>query len=190
VYVNQTNLNGKLRKKLEPSKNLGVAWPAQSPPLEFPWSRSKSLQPITNLVQITNYTSPNYTDRPQVNINYWTFFHRSRFLNNLSLPWKKRIALKFSLYWIYFLHLGFLTACTCPENRVSLKFFAVLNIFFTIQDFWEVRLPWKTELPSSLYWIHFLHSGVSSNLRLPWKTELPGNFHCMEYTFCIQNLSN
>jgi len=36
VYVNQTNLNGKLRKKLEPSKNLGVAWPAQSPPLRIP----------------------------------------------------------------------------------------------------------------------------------------------------------
>ena len=32
------------------------------------WSRSDSLQPFTTLVQITQYTSPNYTDNPQVNI--------------------------------------------------------------------------------------------------------------------------
>jgi len=33
------------------------------------WSRSKSLSPVTTLVQITQCTSPNYTDHPQVNIH-------------------------------------------------------------------------------------------------------------------------
>jgi len=37
AYVNQTNLNGKLRKKLGgpnggPRKNLGGPWPTQPPP--------------------------------------------------------------------------------------------------------------------------------------------------------------
>ena len=89
------------------------------------------------LVQVTNYTSPNCTDRPQVNIycieNFFTV-HDSWATcacpETTELPWH------FSLYWIYFLHSGFLTTFTCPENRVSLKFFTVLNIFFTIQDFW------------------------------------------------------
>jgi len=43
AYVNQTNLNGKLRKNLEapnggPSKNLGGAWPTQASPENSHWS--------------------------------------------------------------------------------------------------------------------------------------------------------
>ena len=50
---------------------------------------------------------------------YWKLFHRSGFLSNMRLPWKTQFAL---------------------------KIFAVLNIFFSIQDFWPtLRLPKKTE---------------------------------------------
>ena len=92
------------------------------------WSRSKSLWPMTTLVQITHHTSPNYANRPQLNIH-------------------------------------------------------CIQIFFTVHDF--CACPEKTELPwnFSLYWIHFLHSGVLSNLRLLWKTELPWNFSL--YWICI-----
>ena len=116
------------------------------------------------------------------------------------MPWK------ILLYWIYFLHSGFLSTCACPENRVALEFFTVLNILFTFRIFEQValalksrgcpeftvlnvdflysgflsnlRLPWKTELPwnFSLSWNIFHYSGFLSNLRLPWKQSLPWNF--------------
>ena len=100
------------------------------------WSRSKSLQPITTLVQITHYTSPNYTDPPRwtYTVLHWihrTFFHCSGFLSNLRLPWK----IKFVL-----------------------KIFTVLNIFFTIQDFWAtLRLPWKTEFALKIFTVLNIH---------------------------------
>ena len=65
------------------------------------------------------------------------------------------------------------------KTEFSVKFFTVLNIYFTNQDFWAtLRLPWKTELPwkFSLCWNIFYHSGFLSNLRLPWKQSLPWKF--------------
>ena len=91
---------------------------------------------------------------------YWKFFHRSGFLSNMRLPCKTEFAL---------------------------KYFTVLNIFFTFRILSNLRLPWKTELPGkfSLYWISiFYHSVLLSNLRLPWKTELPW-IHCIENIFFI-----
>jgi len=74
------------------------------------------------------------------------------------------------------------------KTEFPLKFYTVLNIFFTIQDFWAtLYFPWKTEgALNSQYWLYiFYHSGVLSNLRLPWKTELPWYFHCIKHVFCI-----
>jgi len=91
---------------------------------------------------------------------YWKFFHRSGFLSNMRLPCKTEFAL---------------------------KYFTVLNIFFTFRILSNLRLPWKTELPGkfSLYWTYiFYHSVLLSNLRLPWKTELPW-IHCIENIFFI-----
>ena len=70
------------------------------------------------------------------------------------------------------------------KTEFPLKFFTVLNIFFTIQDFWATLcLPWKIGLPwnFSLYWIYFLHSGILSNLHaLPLK-----NRGCPEFSVLI-----
>ena len=138
------------------------------------------MQPIMTLVQIPNYTSPNCTDRPQVNVHCIEhFFTVHEFWATCACPGKTELPWKFSLCWIYFSHSGFLTTSACPENRVSLKFYTVLNIFFTIQDFWATLcFPWKTEgALNSQYWLYiFYHSGFLSNLRFPSKTELPWNF--------------
>ena len=52
------------------------------------------------------------------------------------------------------------------QFALALKFFTVLNIFFTIQDFWAIcACPEKQSVP----WVHwieyvFYHSGILSNL--------------------------
>jgi len=141
------------------------------------------------------------------------FFHRSRFLRNLRLPWN------FSLYWIYFLHSGFLTTCASPENsfpwnfslywiyfyhsrflsnfalalnnRVAQKFFTLLNTLFYIQDFWatcacpeEQSAPWNF----SPYGIYFLPFRILEQLGLALKKQsCPEIFHCIEIYFIIQD---
>jgi len=94
------------------------------------WSRLKSLQLITTLVQITNYPSPNYTDHPQVDTHC--------------------IEKCFTVH-------DFRATCACPENfhcieytcyiqnflqlALALKIFTVLNILFTFRIFYNLRLP-------------------------------------------------
>jgi len=78
--------------------------------------------------------------------------------------------------WIYLIENFF----TLPwKTEFAVKFSTVLNIFFTIQDFWATcACPEKQSLPwnFSLHWVYFYHSRFLSNLRLPWKQNLPWNF--------------
>jgi len=99
----------------------------------------------TALAQITRIA-------PKCITLYWKFFHSSRFLRNLRLPWK---------------------------NRVTLKIFTVVNILFTFRIFNNSRLPWKQSFPwnFSLYWIYFLLFRIFEQLALALKkTELPRKF--------------
>ena len=111
------------------------------------WSRSKSLWPITTLLQITHYTRPNYTDRPQVNINCIEHF--------------------FTVHYFW-------ATCACPEkNRVALKIFTVVNnVLFTFRICNNFRLTCKQSFPwnFSLYWIYFLLFRIFEQRRLPWKS--------------------
>ena len=66
-----------------------------------------------------------------------------------------------TLHWKSFHSSRFWATCACPEkNRVALKIFTVVNILFTFRIF--------------------------NNFRLPWKQTFPEIFHCIEYTFYIQ----
>jgi len=98
----------------------------------------------------------------------------------MRLPWKTECAWYFSLYWIYFLHSGFLSTFALGlKNRVCPDIFHCIEYTFCIQDFWaNLRLTWKTAcaLYFSLYWIYFLHSWFLSNFRLTWKTECARKF--------------
>ena len=83
------------------------------------------------------------------------FFTVQDFWETCACPEKQGLPWKFSLYWIYLLHSGFLS---------------------------NLHLPWKTECAlNSLHWIYiFYHSRFLSNLRLPWKQSCFAFFHCIE----------
>ena len=132
------------------------------------WSRLQTTLPKLHGTPPSEYTQ------------YWKFFRRSRFLSNLRLPWKNRVAWHFSQYWIYFLHSGFLTTCACPENRdspenfhcieyifyhsgflsnfvlalnrVGLEFFTALNIPFTFRSFEQLACVCPEK--QRVLWIH------------------------------------
>jgi len=108
-----------------------------------------------SLFQITHYTNPNYTDHPQVNINWIhcteNFFTVRGSWETLRLPWKTELPWIHCIEFTIFIIQNFWATCACPEKQ---------------------RLPWKF----LLYWIYFSHSGFLSNLRLPWKTV------CLEFT--------
>ena len=132
------------------------------------------------MVQITHYTSPNYTDHPQVNIHcIENFFTVHDFWAICACPEKNRVALKiFTVLNISFAIQDFWTTCACPEKQSCPEMFTVLNILLHSGVLRNLRLPWKTECAlNSQSWIYnFYYSGFLSNLRLPWKTELPWNF--------------
>ena len=133
------------------------------------FTENEGLVQIKFIITIHDF-GPDYTlhypklhgSPPSEYTQYWKFFHRSRFLSNLRLPWK---------------------------NRVALKFLTVLNTLFTLRIFNNLRLPWKQSFPWNfwLYWIYFLHSGVWATCACPEKQSYPGIFQCIECAFHIQN---
>ena len=83
------------------------------------WSRSESLQLITTLVQITNYTSPNYTDHPQMNTHCIEIFLPFTIFEQLVLALKKLSCPEiFHCIEYTFYIQDFWATCACPENRV------------------------------------------------------------------------
>jgi len=109
------------------------------------------------LVQITHYTTPNYTDHPQVNTH-----------------WIDCIENVFTVQ-------DFWATCACPEI-----FHCIEYIFYHSGFFWTTLcLPWKQILPwnFSLYWI-LLHSGFLSNFALALINRVcPECFHCIAVFF-------
>ena len=182
---------------------------------------------------------------PSEYILHWKFFHSSRFLSNLRLarkqscpgifhcieytfyiqdfwatcacPENRVCPGNFSLYWIYFLHSGFLSNLSLPwKTEFARKIFTALNILFTFRIFEQLSLALKNRVALECFTVfkYFVHSGFLSNSRLPkkklprnfslylnilyiqdfWATcaclenrVRPGNFHCIEYTFYIQD---
>jgi len=76
-----------------------------------------------------------------------------------------------------------------PEKQFVVKFSTVLNLFFTIQDLRNLRLPWKTEFALKIFTVLsiLLHSGVLSNVPLPWKTECALTFFTVLNIFIMQD---
>ena len=150
------------------------------------WSRSKVFITITTLVQITNYTSPNYTDRPQVNIHCIEIFSQFTIFEQLVLALKTELPWKNSLYWIHTFYIPeFWATCACPEkqrvpwiNSTEYIFRLFEQNLYYLRFLSNLRLPWKRELPwnFSLYLNIFYHLGFLSNSRFLWKTELPWKF--------------
>jgi len=76
------------------------------------------------------------------------------------------------------------------KNRVSPEIFHCIEyIFYHSEFFSNLRFLWKTEFPwyFSLYWMYFLPFTIFEQLcACPEKQSCPGIFHCIEYTFHIQ----
>jgi len=103
---------------------------------------------VTTLVHITHYTSPNYTDHPQVNIHYIEmFFTVQDFLRTLCLPWKTEFALNFSLYWIFFLHSGLFSNLRLPRKTEFALDLLYGIYFFTFRVFDQLALALKIFKP-------------------------------------------
>jgi len=126
----------------------------------------------TTLAQITR-------NRPQVKIHYIEdFFTVHDFWATFVCPEKTELPWNVSLYWIYFLHSGFLTTCACPENRVSPgNFHCIVYIFCHSGFLSNFALALKIRVAKKFFTVlkYFLHSGVLSNLRLSWKNRVALN---------------
>ena len=68
-----------------------------------------------------------------------------------SLPWN------FSLYWIYFLHSGFLSNLRLPwKTECVLKFFTVLKYFLSFRIFEQLAFVLKNRVrPDIFHWIEY-----------------------------------
>ena len=135
------------------------------------------MQPIMTLVQITNYTSPNCMDLPQVNVHCIEhFFTVHEFWATCACPGKTELPWKFSLYCIYFSHSGFLTTCACPENRVCLEILHCIEyIFYHSGLLSNFVLALKNRGHTGIFtvWniLFTFRSYRAFCMRLPWKTE-------------------
>ena len=79
-------------------------------------------------------------------------FYYFGFLSNLRLPWKSEGALKFfAVLNIFFIIQDFWATSACPENRVCPGIFHCIEYTFYIQTFWATyACPEKQRVP----WIH------------------------------------
>jgi len=124
------------------------------------------------LVQITNCTSPNCTDRPQVNIHcIENFFTVHDFSATCPCPDETEFALKiFTVLNILFTFRIFQQLALALKTEFALKIYTVLNTIFTLMIFERLVLALINRVCPELFPCienTFHHSGFLSNLRLP-----------------------
>jgi len=68
-----------------------------------------------------------------------------------------------------------LSNCVCPENRLSQKFFTVLNIPFTFRSFEQLALALKNRVALEFFTVlkYFLSSRIFEQLALALKNRVP-----------------
>jgi len=124
------------------------------------WSRSISLKPVTNLVQITHYISPNYTDHlKQIYTEYTVLktFSLFRIFEQLALAFKNRV-FPWNFHCVQYIsyHWSFSATLRLPWKRdFDLKFFTVFNVLFTFRIFEQLAIA-----PKALYGIYIFYSDV------------------------------
>ena len=76
------------------------------------------------------------TELPWNFLLYWIYFLHSGFLSNLRLPWKKSVPwIHCTEYIFFFIQDDFWATCACPEKQSGPGIFHCIEIFFIIQDF-------------------------------------------------------
>ena len=92
------------------------------------------------MIQITHYTSPNYTDHPQLNVHWIhsieNIFTVQDFWATCACPEKHSVSWINCMEYIFFVIQEFWATCACPEKQSCPEIFHCIEIFFIIQDFW------------------------------------------------------
>jgi len=158
VYVNQTNLNGKLGKKLWGGKQgakqkSGGAWPTQLP--------------------LRIALGPDQSHYNQSRL--WSRLQTTLAKLHGSAPSEYKLSKIFSPFTIFEQLALVLKKQSCPIM------FTVLNSLFTFRIFNSLNLPWKLSFPEIFHCIDYIfyHSGILSNCACPEKQSSPVN--CIEY---------
>jgi len=73
--------------------------------------------------------------------------------------------------------------------QVNIHWIYSIKNIFTVQDFWAtLRLPSKIDFSLKIFTVLNCHSRFLSNSALTLENRVcPENFHCIQYTFCIQD---
>jgi len=112
-----------------------------------------------DLVQITHYNSPNYTDHIKWIYTEYTvlkIFSLFRILNNLRLPSKTVFLQNFHCIEYISYHSRFLSnSALTLKNRVCLEIFHCIQYTFTFRIFEQLALALNL-----LYWIYIFYSDV------------------------------
>jgi len=106
-------------------------------------------------------------NRVALNSLYWIYFLHSGFLSNLRLPWKTVCPKMFLCIEYAFYHSGFLSNLCLLWKTVALKFFTVLNICFTVRIFEQLAFALKRFTLLK----YFLSFRIFEQLALALKTE-------------------
>ena len=118
---------------------------------------------------------------------YWIYFLHSGFLRNLRLPWKTECALNFFTVLKYFLTLRiFEQHALALKTKFPLNMFTVLNILFTFRSFKQLALALENRLCTEFTYIFFILE-FWATCACPDNIIFPEIFHCIEYTFHIQD---
>jgi len=145
------------------------------------------------VVEITHYTSPNYTDQPQVNIHWIQRIENFFIVQDVSAicgcTEKQSCPGIFHSVEYIFRHSGFLSNFALVLKTELPWNFSLYWIYLYIQDFWatcacpENRVALKIEWPwkFSLHWIYFWHSGFLSNFVLALKNRVCPEFTVLKY---------
>jgi len=121
-----------------------------------------------------------------LNTLYWKYFHRSGFLSSLRLPWKTEFALKcFTVLNIFFTIHEFWATLRLPwKTEFALKFFTALDILFTFRIFEQLALALKNRVCPDFTVLNIYFFIIQDF----WVTcACPEIFHCIEIFFIIQD---
>ena len=150
------------------------------------WSRTKSLLPVTTLVQIRHCTIPNNTDHPQLDIHriycIEKFFTIQDFWETCTCPEKQSCPENFHCIEYIFYHSGFLNNFALYlKNRVYPQNFHCFEYTFYIQDFWAIcACPEERVFPEftvlNIQYMCFIIQEFWETCACPEKQSLTGNF--------------
>jgi len=126
-------------------------------------------------------------NRVDLNSLYWIYciFYIQDFWATCACPEKQSVPWNFHCIEYTFYHSGFLSNLRFLwKTECDLKFFTVLNILFTFRIFEQLALALKFFTVLNILFTFRIFEQLALSLK---NRGCPEIFHCIEYTFCIQD---